>query len=101
MGRGVRLPLVCLSELPHGTVTFLFTDIAGSTRLWDERPEEMRDELARHDAIARATVGSHHGHVVKMTGDGLHAVFPTAREAVSRSAISELDAMEAEQPRAR
>jgi predicted ATPase/class 3 adenylate cyclase len=72
-----------LNELPHGTVTFLFTDIAGSTRLWDERPDEMRDELAHHDAIARATVESHHGHVVKMTGDGLHAAFPTAREAVA------------------
>jgi class 3 adenylate cyclase len=63
-----------MAELPSGTVTFLFTDLEGSTRLWDEHPDEMNAALARHDAILRAAVGSHHGQVVKMTGDGAHAV---------------------------
>jgi class 3 adenylate cyclase len=39
-------------ELPSGTVTFLFTDLEGSTRLWEEHPDAMRPALARHDAIA-------------------------------------------------
>jgi class 3 adenylate cyclase len=39
-----------LAELPTGTVTFLFTDIEGSTRLWEEYPKAMPDAVARHDA---------------------------------------------------
>ncbi len=67
----------------HSAVTtFLFTDIEGSTRLWEEEPERMRRALARHDAIARAAVGDHHGRVVKMTGDGVHAVFDDPTDAI-------------------
>jgi predicted ATPase/class 3 adenylate cyclase len=62
--------------------TFLFTDIEGSTRLWEEQPERMRLALARHDALARAVVDAQHGIVVKMTGDGLHAVFDDPSDAV-------------------
>src|SRR6266540_4560170 len=64
-----------LGDLPTGAVTFLFTDLGSSTRLWDEHPEAMRSALARHDTILRASVERHHGHVVKTTGDGVHAVF--------------------------
>jgi len=71
-----------LGELPTGTVTFLFTDLEGSTRLWEEHPEAMRAALARHDEILRDTVDGHGGHVVKTTGDGLHAAFTTANDAV-------------------
>ena len=45
-----------MAELPSGTVTFLFTDIEGSTRRWDEDPEAMRPALARHDEVLRAAV---------------------------------------------
>ena len=69
-------------ELPSGTVTFLFTDVEGSTRLWEEQPEAMKVALARHDAILRDAVAEHDGHVVKMTGDGIHAVFATAHDAL-------------------
>jgi predicted ATPase/class 3 adenylate cyclase len=55
--------------------TFLFTDIEGSTRLWESEPETMRIALARHDELARTAVKDHKGTVVKTTGDGLHAVF--------------------------
>ena len=41
---------------PTGTVTFLFTDVEGSTRLWEERPDEMRAALAEHDAIVRGVI---------------------------------------------
>jgi len=68
--------------LPTGTVTFLFTDLEGSTRLWEEHPDAMRTALARHDEILRDAVEGHGGHVVKTTGDGLHAAFAVAPEAV-------------------
>ena len=66
---------VGLSELPSGTVTFLFTDIEGSTRLWEEHPDAMRDALARHDELVREAIEAHGGYVVKTTGDGFHAAF--------------------------
>ena len=68
--------------LPQGTVTFLFTDLEGSTRRWEAHPQEMRDALARHDAIVRGAVESHHGVVFSTMGDGMAAVFASAREAV-------------------
>jgi class 3 adenylate cyclase len=68
--------------LPQGTVTFLFTDLEGSTRRWEAHPEQMRDALARHDAIVRGAVESHGGVVFSTMGDGLAAVFASARDAV-------------------
>jgi class 3 adenylate cyclase len=65
-----------------GSVTVLFTDVEGSTRLWEREPEQMRAALARHDAIARAAVQAHRGIVVKTTGDGIHAVFDDPLDAV-------------------
>jgi predicted ATPase/class 3 adenylate cyclase len=72
-----------MAELPSGTVTFLFTDVEGSTRLWEEHPEAMRSALARHDEILRGAVAAHRGSVVKTTGDGLHAAFVTASDATT------------------
>jgi predicted ATPase/class 3 adenylate cyclase len=69
-------------DLPTGTVTFVFTDIESSTRLWDEHPEAMQDALVRHDAILRDTIESHRGQVVKSMGDGMVAVFADAGDAV-------------------
>jgi predicted ATPase/class 3 adenylate cyclase len=63
-------------------VTILFTDVEGSTRLWEREPEQMRAALARHDAITRAAVQAHRGIVVKTTGDGIHAVFDDPLDAV-------------------
>ena len=51
-----------MAELPSGTVTFLFTDIEGSTRLWQQEPEAMRPALARHDEILRAAIEAHDGY---------------------------------------
>src|SRR5207247_619569 len=69
----------------EGTVTFLFTDIEGSTRLWEEHPEAMRAALARHDALAAADIAEHGGTLLKSRGEGdsLFAVFARASEAVS------------------
>jgi class 3 adenylate cyclase len=62
-------------HLPSGTVTFLFTDLEGSTRLWEAEPDRMADALARHDRLCGTTIASHRGSLIKTTGDGLHAVF--------------------------
>ena len=71
-----------MAELPTGTVTFLFTDLEGSTRLWEDHPDSMHGALARHDEIVREAIESHSGQVVKTTGDGFHAAFATARNAL-------------------
>jgi predicted ATPase/class 3 adenylate cyclase len=71
------------TPLASGMVTFLFTDIEGSTRLWEEEPERMKPALARHDTISRTAVESHRGVVVKMTGDGVHAAFDDALDALA------------------
>jgi hypothetical protein len=70
-------------ELPTGTVTFLFTDLESSTRLWEEQPDAMRDALARHDAILRESIEGHNGVVFSKMGDGIAAVFGSAPDALA------------------
>lgn len=84
-----------MSELPTGTVTFLFTDLESSTRLWEEHPDAMRDALARHDEILRDAVEVRGGKVVKGTGDGFHAVFGQAEDALAAAVDAQL-ALDAE-----
>jgi predicted ATPase/class 3 adenylate cyclase len=76
------LPAVAVREPPLGeapvrdaTLTFLFTDVEGSTRLWEQNPREMQNALARHDVLLRTAIADSDGTVVKTTGDGLMAVF--------------------------
>ncbi len=69
--------------LPSGTVTFLFTDIEGSTALWESAPEEMRIALERHDAILNAAIDGHEGAVFSTGGDGVAAVFASATDALA------------------
>lgn len=71
------------AQQPSGTVLLLFTDIAGSTRLWEDAPAAMRPALARHDAILRDTVAAHGGQVFKTIGDGFCTVFLDAPAALS------------------
>ena len=72
-----------------GTVTFLFTDVEGSTRLWEDHPEAMRDALALHDELVRDAIVAHDGHVVKTTGDGFHAVFAVAHAGVAAAVAAQ------------
>jgi predicted ATPase len=67
---------------PSGTVTFLFTDIEGSTRRWEADAEAMRLALADHDEVLRAVVDAHGGSLFKHTGDGVCAAFSTAGDAI-------------------
>jgi len=67
---------------PTGTVTFLFTDIEGSTRLWEKQHAAMQVALAEHDALLRDAIESHNGYLFKTTGDGAHAAFAVATDAM-------------------
>ena len=71
-----------LPDNASGTFTFLFTDVEGSTRLWERFPQAMKRALERHDSILLTAVTAAGGKVVKTTGDGLMAVFGSAAEAV-------------------
>src|SRR5690242_13473854 len=83
--------LIPMRELPVGTVTFLFTDIEGSTKLWEQQPQEMKSVLAQHDSILRAAIESNHGSIIKSTGDGVHAVFAKAFDSISATVQAQLD----------
>jgi predicted ATPase/class 3 adenylate cyclase len=76
-------------RLPSGTLTFLFTDIEGSTHLWDQYPRHMRVAMARHDELIESAVEQHAGWVVRPRGEGdsRFAVFPRATDAL-RAAIA-------------
>ena len=67
---------------PSGTVTFLFTDIEGSTRRWEADPEAMRAALVLHDEVLRSAIEAHGGWLFKHTGDGVCAAFGSARAAI-------------------
>ncbi len=72
-----------MSTPPTGTVTFLFTDIEGSTRLWESHPEEMSATLARHDAILRQTIEASSGFIFLTAGDAFFAAFARASDALT------------------
>lgn len=63
-------------------LTFLFTDIEGSSALWEGHPIAMEQVVARHDELLRAAVDACGGRVIKTTGDGVHAVFRSPRDGV-------------------
>jgi predicted ATPase len=67
---------------PSGVVTFLFTDVEGSTRRWEADAEAMRAALAAHDEVLRNAIEAHGGFLFKHTGDGVCAAFASPRSAV-------------------
>src|SRR5215204_5303846 len=71
-----------MASPPTGTVTFVFTDIEGSTGMWERSPQAMQAALARHDEILRSAIEEHAGYVFKTVGDAFCAAFPTAPNAV-------------------
>ena len=72
-----------MRQPPTGTVTFLFTDIEGSTKLWEQHPDQMRPALARHDHILRDSIEAHDGYVFKTVGDAFCAAFAVASDALA------------------
>src|SRR6185503_5380955 len=69
-------------SIPTGTVTFLFTDIEGSTKLWELYPRAMQAALARHDTLLRVAIEEHGGYIFKTVGDAFCAAFSTASHAL-------------------
>jgi predicted ATPase/class 3 adenylate cyclase len=86
-----------VSARPSGTITFLFTDIEDSTRLWDHHPNEMREALARHDRILQESIDAHAGYVFSRGGDGVAAAFGRAGDAIA-AAVDAQRALQAAAP---
>lgn len=72
-----------MDRLPSGTVTFLFTDIEGSTKLSQEHPDEMPALLARHNEILNQAIEAHNGYVFQIVGDSFSAAFHSASDALN------------------
>jgi predicted ATPase/class 3 adenylate cyclase len=70
-------------QLPSGTVTFLLTDLEGSTRMWEQDPVAMKAAMVRHDELLEKAVAEHRGYVFSRMGDGMAAAFSTAGDAVA------------------
>ena len=70
-------------------VTFLFTDIEGSTRRWEAEPEAMRAALDRHDDLLKRAIEAHGGWLSKHTGDGVCAAFKSPKAAVEAAVAAQ------------
>jgi predicted ATPase/class 3 adenylate cyclase len=84
----VRVPAPAVAA-PSGVVTFLFTDVEGSTRRWEADAEGMREALAAHDEVLRAAIEAHGGWLFKHTGDGVCAAFASPSSAVDAAVAAQ------------
>ena len=89
MGRGDAMT----AAAPSGVVTFLFTDVEGSTRRWEADADAMRAAIATHDELLRKVIEAHGGWLFKHTGDGVCAAFSSPRSAVD-AAVAAQQALE-------
>ena len=78
-----------LAAAPSGVVTFLFTDVEGSTRRWEADADAMREALAAHDEVLRGAIEAHGGWLFKHTGDGVCAAFASPRSAVDAAVAAQ------------
>ena len=76
-----------MAPLPTGTVTFLCTDIEGSTERWEQQPDAMQAALKRHDDLLRNSVESREGHVFKTVGDAFCAALDRVLQRLSPTTI--------------
>jgi len=84
-----------METLPSGTVTFLFTDIEGSTKLAQEHPDKMPVLLARHNEILNQAIQTQNGYVFQIIGDAFCAAFHSASDALN-AAIESQKALQSE-----
>jgi class 3 adenylate cyclase len=105
--RGSPTPLYCppkgskedikiVASPPTGTVTFLFTDIEGSTKMWERSPHAMQAALARHDELLRWAIEESDGYVFKTVGDSFCCAFPTAPDALEAALGSQRSLLSSE-----
>src|SRR5829696_3136193 len=87
-----------MAELPSGAVTFLFTDIEGSTRLLKQLRDGYADLLADHQRLLRAAFVAHNGHEVDTQGDSFFVAFSSARDAVLAAVEGQLALLNHEWP---
>jgi class 3 adenylate cyclase len=78
-----------MTAAPSGVVTFLFTDVEGSTRRWETDAEEMRAAMAAHDKVLRTAIEGYGGFMFKHTGDGVCAAFASPRSAVDAAVTAQ------------
>jgi DNA-binding NarL/FixJ family response regulator/class 3 adenylate cyclase len=78
-------------KLPSGTVTFPFTDIENSTRLWEQHPQDMHAAHARHNQILRNAIESHQGYVFQVIGDAFCAAFQKTGDAARAAVKCQID----------
>ncbi|HRQ21904.1 MAG TPA: adenylate/guanylate cyclase domain-containing protein, partial [Anaerolineales bacterium] len=76
---------------PTGTVTFLFTDIEGSTKLWREHPEGMSKSHARHNAILQNAIETNNGYIFQVIGDAFCAAFHRAGDAIKAALQAQVE----------
>lgn len=80
-----------MADLPTGTVTFLFTDIEGSTSLWEHDPQGMRVSLEIHNDILHQNVSNHSGKIFKIVGDSFQAAFDQPYQALEAALEAQRD----------
>jgi class 3 adenylate cyclase len=78
-----------MAAVPSGVVTFLLTDVEGSTRRWETDADGMRIALAAHDKVLRAAIEAHGGFLFKHTGDGVCAAFASPKSAVDAAVAAQ------------
>ena len=78
-----------MPQAPTGTLTFLFTDIEGSSRLWERYPVDLGPALTRHDAIVRAAIEGQGGYIFKTAGDAFYGAFETATSALEAAVAAQ------------
>jgi predicted ATPase/class 3 adenylate cyclase len=84
--------------IPSGVVSFLFTDVEGSTRLWESDPEGMAASLALHDQIMRSAIEDHRGHVFSTAGDAFAVAFRSVHDAIAAATAIQLRLITADWP---
>jgi len=74
------------THVPEGTITFLFSDIVGSSKLWERFPEAMEQVIAQHDDMLKAIINDHGGVVFKTMGDSISAAFESPVDSLAAAA---------------
>lgn len=87
-----------MNNLPSGTITFLITDIEGSTKLWQQHEDTMQTALDLHNETLHSIIQAHGGHAFKHTGDGMFSAFTSALDALRAAAAAQRALQEAAWP---